>query len=46
VADGGAEQHGIEAGAKASRRLGDGQPAAEKGVVCDFRAFYNCRAVG
>ncbi len=44
--DGGAEQHRIEAGAKALCRLGQGQPAAQKGVVCDVAAFYNFAVVG
>ncbi len=46
VADRRAEQHGIEAGAEAFCRLGEHQPPAQKGVMCDFGAFYNCRAVG
>ena len=41
-----AEQHRIEAGAKPLGGLGDGQPAAQKGVVCDFRTFYNFSALG
>jgi hypothetical protein len=45
-ADGGAEQHGIEAGTESRGGLGDGQPAAQKGVMCDTLAFYNRSALG
>jgi hypothetical protein len=40
------EQHRIEAGAKPLGGLCDGQTAAQKGVVCDVRTFYNFSAVG
>ena len=46
VANRGAEQNGIEARAESLGRLREGQSAAQKGVMCDFRTFYNLSAVG